>query len=102
MTLALPSLRALTRSLRELHTAWAHPDAGGEYVCLVDAGTEVGWIIETADHPDGVGREHVPGDGARFDAMAAARRLLADARAAAMLARRVEAAVVWDGGPVRR
>jgi hypothetical protein len=78
--LRLPSLRALTRSLRELHEAWSHPDCGGEYVCLVDAGSKVGWVIETAEHPDGVGREYVPGDGARFDAVAAARRLLAAAR----------------------
>lgn len=80
----LPSARALTASLRELHAAWSHPDAGGEHVCLVDAGPEVGWVIETADHPDGIGRELgrelVPGDGARFDAAAAARRLLAAAR----------------------
>lgn len=86
----LPSLRALTRSLREIHEAWSHPDCGGEYVCLVDAGSEVGWVIETADHPDGIGRECVPGDGASFDAVAAARRLLADVSAARMLSRRVD------------
>jgi hypothetical protein len=72
----LPSLRSLTASLRETHAAFAHPIAGGEYVCLVDAGPEVGWVIECADHPDGVGREWVPGDGSRFDAVASARRLL--------------------------
>lgn len=44
----LPTLRALTAALREQHEAWSHPDCGGEYVCLVDAGTEVGWVIETA------------------------------------------------------
>jgi hypothetical protein len=30
----LPSLRELSRELRELHIAWSHPDAGGEYVRL--------------------------------------------------------------------
>ncbi len=75
---ALPSLRALTASLRALHSAFSHPDGGGEYVCLVNAG-QAGWILENATHPDGVGREYVPGDGKRFDAVAAARRLLASA-----------------------
>lgn len=76
----LPTLRALAASLRETHDAFSHPAAGGEYVCLVDAGPGAGWVLECGHHPDGVGREWVPGDGARFDAVAAARRLLAAAR----------------------
>lgn len=70
----------MTSQLRALHEAWAHPIAGGEYIGLVDAGPEVGWVLEAAPHPDLVGWEFVPGDGQKFDAVAAARRLLAAAR----------------------
>ncbi len=59
----LPSLRALTAELRDLHSAWSHPDAGGEYVGLVNAGPEVGWVLESPPHPDLLGREWVPGAG---------------------------------------
>ncbi len=76
----LPSLRVLTAALRELHAAWAHPISGGEYVGLVNAGSIVGWVLESPPHPDLIGWEYIPGDGAPFDAVAAARRLLADAR----------------------
>lgn len=71
-----PTLRALTKQLRELHEAWSRPHAGGEYVGLVDAGPDVGWVLESPPHPDLIGRELIPGDGAPFDAVAAARRLL--------------------------
>jgi hypothetical protein len=94
---ALPSLRALTADLRELHAAWAHPDAGGEYVRLVFhiennhyewlavAAGQVDslWIAHVDHKPNSAmvyGWEFIPGDGARFDAVAAARRLLAAAR----------------------
>lgn len=94
MTPPLPSLRALTRELRALHEAWSHPDAGGEYAALVCAhagGTPPSfeWRVYAFGmaaalwlHPetDVFGREHIPGDGAPFDAVAAARRLLAAAR----------------------
>lgn len=79
MSAPLPSQRALARALRETHEAYANPLAGGEFVSLVNAG-EVGWILEGPEHPDAVAREWVPGDGAPFDAVAAARRLLAAAR----------------------
>lgn len=94
----LPSLRALTRELRELHEAWSHPDAGGEYVRLVHhiENNHYEWRVFAAGQLDSVwvahrdeggpgsamvyGWEYIPGDGARFDAVAAARRLLAAAR----------------------
>jgi hypothetical protein len=63
-----PSLRALTAELRALHDAWSHPEAGGEYVELVqtlrpDSDTQFQWTPE----PVGVfggpayGREFIPG-----------------------------------------
>ncbi len=91
----LPSLRALTAELRDLHMAWSHPDAGGEYACLVLVADQVddNWqvmavsqveSIDVRDADVGVrvvfGREYIPGDGAPFDAVGAARRLLAAAR----------------------
>lgn len=69
----LPSLRALTRELRELHEAWSHPDAGGEYVCLIcldgSHGERSGWrVVDVGSAPNlcgsilvDVGREYVPG-----------------------------------------
>jgi len=77
----LPSLRALTRELRALHAAWAHPDAGGEYVTMVwRHGLEI-WEMRCDDGwKYTAGREYIPGDGLPFDAVAAARRLLAAAR----------------------
>jgi hypothetical protein len=105
----LPTLHALTRELRELHEAWSHPDACGEYVSLYLPGQ--GWHLAVGATPDGrriYGREYIPGsvelvcptfDGdclsgacatchgsgrvhtpSPFDAVAAARRLLAAAR----------------------
>lgn len=76
---ALPSLRVLTSQLRDLNEAFAHPEGGPEYVVLVNAGPEVGWVLECPQHPDGIGCEWVPGV-QYFDATAAARRLLAAAR----------------------
>ncbi len=84
----LPSLRALTAELRDLH-------AGGEYVGLALVADQVddNWqvmavsqveSIDVRDADVGVrvvfGREYIPGDGAPFDAVGAARRLLAAAR----------------------
>jgi hypothetical protein len=62
-------------TLRDLHKAWSYPDAGGEKVECVGTYKESDCIAV-------YGREYIPGDGARFDARAAARRLLADAREA--------------------
>lgn len=79
-TSPLPSLRDLARELKSLHEAFAHPDGGGEFVGLVYAGRDAGWVIECAPHPDMLGREFIPGDNLKFDATAAARRLLAAAK----------------------
>lgn len=94
----LPSLRTITARLRSLHEAWSHPLAGGEYVRLVcevlgDVAPYYQWRVCSAGEIDSVwvahldhgpariyGWEYVPGDGAKFDATAAARRLLAAAR----------------------
>lgn len=77
-----PTLRALTARLRELHTAWSHPDAGGEYVQLRQAidGTWYVTPYTLSGERSAHGREWIPGDGAKFDAVAAARRLLAAVR----------------------
>ncbi len=85
-----PTLRELTRRLRALHEAWAHPDAGGEYVELVLMDPERDsdpsqrfWSLLSVGTVEGgtrAGREYIPGDGKPFDAMAAARRLLAAVR----------------------
>ena len=85
----LPSLRALTADLRQLHQAWSHPDAGGEYVGLTLAKRgryrdPHGWKVRVVGPSERgekqFGREYIPGDGLAFDAVAAARRLLAAAR----------------------
>jgi hypothetical protein len=96
VTTPMPSLRALTKSLRQLHEAFSHPMGGGEYVSLVDAGSYVGFVIEGGDHPDGTGHEWVPGDGLPFDAVAAARRLLSDVNRARALSAKVSASVRRD------
>lgn len=88
-----PTLRALTRELKEMHEAFAHPCAGGEFVelRLAALGRRRRWYVatplETAYWDDAgiwsekcFGREYVPGDGLPFDAVAAARRLLAAVR----------------------
>lgn len=96
MTPPPPSLRALVGQLRELHAAWSHPDCGGEYIrlmceCLGNVAPYYRWIITPSPDyywvacldtgaPYVFGREFIPGDGAPFDAVAAARRLLAAAR----------------------
>lgn len=92
----LPSLRTLTRELKQLHEAWSHPDAGGDYVYLVCEDLSplvVEWKPMAAGQSDNTcvarlndelscvfGWEYIPGDGKPFDATAAARRLLAVAR----------------------
>ena len=81
----LPSLRRLTASLRDLNEAWEHPEAGPEFAMLVLYDAEnpraARWRV-SPDHHDWphFGREYVPADVARFDAVGAARRLLAAAR----------------------
>ena len=103
----LPSLRALTAELRAINQAFSHPECGPEFVYLfavasdfpqpahwrvgVDPNTYI--TLAYVEH-----REWVPGDcgelvaetrpdgtivvddGSKFDAVAAARRLLAAAR----------------------
>ena len=94
----LPSLRALTRELRALHEAFSHPIAGSEHVtlvceCLGSVAPYYVWRVLAAGQLDSVwiahldegagcafGHELIPGDGAPYDAVAAARRLLAAAR----------------------
>jgi hypothetical protein len=76
----LPSLREVTRQLRAINDAWA---ADGEWeFCALTFSSEQGWTVEVLDslfHDEQYGREWVPGK-ANFDAVGAARRLLADAR----------------------
>lgn len=81
----LPTLRQLTARLRALNEAFAHPEGGPGSVCLYLEGSawdQCEWVCgcgwEGID--ERVGPEEVPGS-APFDAVAAARRLLADARA---------------------
>lgn len=73
----LPSLREVTRQLRELNAI-----EFGEFVTLAPDEQTRGWRVEAVTSAIDVvfGREFVPGDGASFDAVAAARRLLAAAR----------------------
>lgn len=61
MTPPLPSLRALTAELRDLHEAWSHPHAGGEYVSLHQREHDyrVGVSCTYTGHE--FGREYVPG-----------------------------------------
>ena len=65
MSTPLPSLRTLTRELRELHAAWSHPDAGGEYVSLCYDENEGVWVahVPVNDYPwvSCYGREFIPG-----------------------------------------
>lgn len=86
-----PTLRALTKALRELHEAGADPEYGDDYATLsyVENCHGVigeGRILSTFGrvHPDNhalcAGREHIPDNATKFDAVAAARRLLAAAR----------------------
>ncbi len=78
----LPGLRAVTRQLREMHEAFAHPVSGGEFVGLCIGANGKFWL-EVPSYISGIryGREYIPGDGKKFDAVGAARRLLAAARA---------------------
>jgi hypothetical protein len=84
--LRLPTLRQLTARLRDINAAFAHPDGGSGHVCLYREPEVCGgeWVCGTAEHalglPGSLTCEYVPGDDT-FDAVAAARRLLADARA---------------------
>lgn len=90
MTPPLPSLRTLTADLRHVKEAFDHPDCGGEYVSLYLEDSDVppfepkSWRVYPVGfnccYTQCVGREYVPGDGEPFDAVAAARRLLAAAR----------------------
>jgi hypothetical protein len=85
--LRLPSLRALTARLRDINDAFKHPAAGAEVVYLFcegatadgDRGCE--WVVGCSPHDWLCVRpgELVPGNDT-FDAVAAARRLLAAAK----------------------
>lgn len=87
----LPTLRQLTARLRELNEAFKHPEGGPGAVYLHWYGSvflgrqqpDYGygeWRCDCEPWECRAGPEEVPGaDG--FDAVAAARRLLADARA---------------------
>lgn len=79
----LPTLREVTRQLRELNEAWQSNNAGAEYAALTRHGNG-SWTVEHLDSlffAEQYGRELVPA-AARFDAVGAARRLLAEAREA--------------------
>ena len=77
----LPSFREVWQQLRALHTAFAHPDAGEEYVCLVLEHEGTWSVCAPNDETVRVmaGWELVPGDGKAWDAVGAAHRLLAAA-----------------------
>lgn len=77
-----PSLREVTRMVRETHEAYQHPDAGLGSVTLVLGNRGAADVIGS-DYDPGYGEvvsehsEEIPGDGRKFDAVAVARRLLA-------------------------
>ncbi len=74
-----PTVRALTRQLRELHqraplrvaVIWFQESLAEAYA---------GLQLDDLEGDVCYGREQLPADGAKFDAVAAARRLLAAAR----------------------
>jgi len=76
----MPTLRELTKWLRELNEAYGHPEAGPEYVVLYcDLGRTPAWFVASVGCQDrdprfNVGWELVPGK-PEFDAVAAARRM---------------------------
>lgn len=84
----LPTERQLAAELRATRSAFSHPLGGGEYVALTLIYDDVlnlprRWRVRAVDSEQlQYGREYVPGDGAKFDALAAARRLLFAAREA--------------------
>jgi hypothetical protein len=84
----LPTLRVLTRMLRDLHAAWSHPECGPEVVALYCDGAgwhDAAWSVGAPDALragqgwPGVRVDDTPGAD-NFDAVGAARRLLASAR----------------------
>lgn len=82
---APPTLRQLTKHLREVNDACRHPDCGACEVQLVHdvflPGGIDEWLVQALGHPveRAYGCELVPGDDT-FDAVGAARRLLAAVR----------------------
>lgn len=86
----LPTLQALTRELRDMNEAvdgpwtvalcfdadrWEHAAAPPPWKMPNHFG------VESPDYPGAIGgREELPGDGRPFDAVAFARRILADCR----------------------
>lgn len=76
----LPSLRQVTRMVREANAEWD----GGEYCALVRIGQRWTVAVDCRGSFASYGREWLPGDGEPLDAVGVARRLLAafrDARA---------------------
>lgn len=78
---ALPSVRALAKLLRDTNAVYDGP--GPLYLSVYGARGEGGWLLDA--EPGAMawavaGPEHIPGDGAPFDATAAARRLISDLR----------------------
>ena len=75
----LPTLRELATELREIHEAFMHPEAGSAHVGLTF--DRYGWRVTADPSEPWYGREFVPGFYvSNFNAIGAARRLLAAAR----------------------
>ncbi len=77
-----PSLRAVTRMVRETHEAYQHPDSGPGTVRLM-LSPRLGAHIVDAEYYGFTGEvvsehsEEIPGDSRKLDAVAVARRLIA-------------------------
>jgi len=71
-----PKLREVTRLVREANAAWD----GGEYCGLMRVSANGGtwkWHVAPVGAPcNPAGREWLPGDGKKLDAVAVARRLI--------------------------
>lgn len=79
--MVLPSVRALSRLLRGTSAVYDGP--GPLYLSVYGARGEGGWLLDAEPGAKAwavAGPEHIPGDGTSFDAVAAARRLISDAR----------------------
>jgi hypothetical protein len=82
----LPSLREVTEMIRSTYAAFLHPECGGGIVyltCVCAGYDDAHWSLECfpEDWPHTQHGESVPGmPSPRFDAVAAARRLLSAAK----------------------
>ena len=73
----LPKLSALAREIRRLWLAHSLvPEPVWVALCLEDGGWAVRLLAKRDERSPYFGAEHIPGDAERFDAVAAARRLL--------------------------